>query len=127
MRTHVKFAFELGEPEAYAGELESIVMDARIALESAGIPGLTTEETQQKRDGKLGAEWLPVVTALLSAPAVLLAIRAVTDVLKEKIKKIKKLSIRISTEQGEAVFNSENIGDKQIKEIIQLLQIQGRS
>ena len=123
MRTHVKFAFELSEPEAYTGELENIVTDARVALESADIPGLTTKETQQKRDGKLGPEWLPVLTALLSAPAVLLAIRAVRDVLKEKIKKIKKLSIKISTEQGEAVLNSENVDDEQIKEIIRLLKI----
>ena len=64
MRTHVKFAFELSEPEAYTGELENIVTDARVALESADIPGLTTKETQQKRDGKLAPEWLPVLTAL---------------------------------------------------------------
>jgi len=112
MRTHVKFEFELSKPEAYAGELENIVSDARIALESADIPGLTTKETHQKRDGKLGAEWLPVVTALLSAPAVLLAINVVRDLLKEKIKKIKKLSIKITTEQGEVIINSENVDDK---------------
>ena len=86
MRAHVKFAFELSEPEAYAGELESIATDVRVALESAEIPGLTTKKTQQKRDGTTGSNWIPVVTALLSAPAVLLAIRAVRDVLKEKIK-----------------------------------------
>jgi len=121
MRTPVIFQFCLSRSEKYAGELEDILGEARVALESAELPGLTTEETHAKREGKLGPEWLPILTATLSAPAVLLAIRAVRDVLKEKISKDKKLSIKISANKGEVLIDSSNISEDKLGEIIRHL------
>lgn len=86
--------------------LESAVHLVKDDLERSGI---SVKETYSNPQGTLGPEWLPVLTAILSGPAILLSIRAIRDVLKTYLTNRSSLTVIVKKDGKEVTLDARNI------------------
>ena len=121
MSTELEITIDLGMPEAYDGELDDIVEELRKTLDDQDFVRGPVREVAAPANKKLAAEWLPVLEVALSAPAILLAIKAARDVVIEKIKKNKKLKITFKTKNGSVTLDALNIEEGKIEKVANAL------
>jgi hypothetical protein len=89
-----------------ARELESAIHTVKTELERQG---LSVQENYAERSGTLGPEWLPILTAILSGPAVLVSIRAIRDVLKTYLVHHGSLTVTVKRNGNQIVLDAKNI------------------
>ena len=101
-----------------ARELERAVQVAKREFERNGV---IVSETHIERPATLGPEWVPILTAVLSTPAVLIGIRAIRDVLKSWLQEHATLSVTLKRDGMELTVNAKNIDSLAEREIAKSL------
>jgi hypothetical protein len=114
----IRIEFDLAEDEHYPGELEEITLAAKHELEQQNV---IADETHRINEGKLGPEWLPVLSVLLSGPAVLLAVQAIRDVAKSALAKERAVRVTLKRGDKECLLTFDNIDAKTVKDILKQL------
>ena len=89
------------------GYEEEDVLDLKDWLENADVAGLSVTETSEQREGTMGPEWVPILTALLSGPAVIVLANAVRDWVKYRKKKLK--AVIVKADGTSITIESENM------------------
>jgi hypothetical protein len=102
--------------------LEKNVQFVKSELERSGI---VVRETYVNHEDTLGPEWLPVLSVILSGPAVLLAIRAIRDTLKSYFENNGSITVTIKRDGQEIRLNADNINVLSADKIISSLGLQG--
>jgi len=102
-------------------ELEECTLDLKTEIEQSGTFGISVSETQQKNDGMLGPEWLPVLTAILSAPVAIKAIEGLIRLLQDWMRRRKPISISLKGPKGKYTLTADNMSADEMKRIAEKL------
>jgi len=99
-------------------DIESLVLEIKDEVEQSDTFGISLSETQQKNKGTLGPEWLPVLTAVLSAPVATLAVKGLIITLQDWLRRRKPVTITIEGPKGNYTITSVNMSGEEIERVV---------
>jgi phage/plasmid-associated DNA primase len=106
----------LTEPGANSADLENSVLELKDQIEHS-LEGIVINETHKKNDGALGPEWLPVLTAILSAPVAIEMVKGVVTIVLDWMRRRKNVTLTIEGPNGKHVFSGTNLSGEEISQI----------
>lgn len=103
--------------------LEEVVKLTKDEMLSNDQADFIVRETFVDRPGRMGPEWLPVLTAILSAPAVLLAIEEMFKIIKARLADSPSLIVTLANGPTTVTITSYSADRMSASEIAQALNL----
>src|SRR4051794_25121909 len=116
-QSEIQIRLEPTNARVTADELESSIVELRSELEAFSDHPIRIDEKKKKSEGTLGPEWLPVLVAVLAAPATTEAVKGLISIVTDWLKRRKAIRIILTGPNGEYVISSENVSELSAKEI----------
>jgi hypothetical protein len=117
MPTEIRLTVSPNDPTVTSQDLEELVLELKAEIEQSSNYSIPVNETQGHNEGALGPEWLPVLTAILSAPVAIQTVKSLFNIIGDWIKRRKPVMITIEGPKGKYVITGENMSGDEIQRV----------
>ena len=101
-----------------AKKLEELVLELKDEIEHSSSFGPSISETHRKNDGTLGPEWVPVLTAILSPPIAVEAVKGLVTIVCDWMRRRKPVTVTIEGPKGRQIITGTNMTGDEIGKIV---------
>ena len=115
--TELTLAFAPTEAGVNSSDLEKLVLELKSEFDAAPVSGYQINETQEKNEGTLGPEWLPILTAVVSSQLALEVTKGLISTIRDWLSHRKPVAVTIKGPKGDYTITGSSLTSAEIEKI----------
>jgi hypothetical protein len=109
MTTEISLSVVAEHTEIPSAEVEQAVLELKQEIEHGSNFSIPVNETQEKREGTLGPEWLPILVAILASPVVVEGMKGLIQIVNDWLKRRRPFKVILKGPKGSYTISGNNI------------------